>query len=233
MAIDVFSMDGSFRIEDKESGYAPLGVESEIPLAPALILFGPNDSGKTNVMRMLSQVLRGSGWVVPRDRFRQERWPNECRLTVRLDLNNPAHCALLVHAADRAVDRDLEYPLFDVGTSDHLVEGGSQVLRLRGRASEELEREYGEEPDRAALLIESLREALRTLVADSTLPPQTDDVVDRLVRSLQLGCYRRGSYLQLDDDALATSLGLDDENVKRVRTSVGGYLMSRGRFCPK
>jgi hypothetical protein len=46
--IDVFSMVGAFRLEDREIGHL-LGVEAEIPLAPALILFGPNDSGKTEL----------------------------------------------------------------------------------------------------------------------------------------------------------------------------------------
>ena len=74
-------MVGSFRLEDREIG-DPLGVDAAIPVAPALILFGPNDSGKTNTMRLLSMVLSGSNRVMPRDRFRQERSLNRGTLQV-------------------------------------------------------------------------------------------------------------------------------------------------------
>ncbi len=61
---DLFKGDGTIRVESE-------GVSIELPLAPALVLFGPNDSGKSNTLRAIASLARGEE-VVPRDPFRSD-----------------------------------------------------------------------------------------------------------------------------------------------------------------
>ena len=247
----LFSMVGAFRLEDKEIG-VPLGVEAEIPLAPALILFGPNDSGKTNTMRLLSMVLSGSTHIIPRDRFRQERATNRGTLSVRLDLFEPAHRHLLFEAAHHGLGYR-ERPWFALESGGPFQDSDAMSLRLRGHAIDEVgeedqgedeggddeEREGGEEGDDEELdleesLINSLRDALRQVVGDAAqTPTDTDVVVDRLVRSLAIGFSIRGTWLQLDDAASPATLGLDAKVCERVRSSIGTWFVSRGAFLPE
>jgi hypothetical protein len=50
---------------------ATLGIDAGLPLAPALVLFGPNDCGKTNTLRAITNMV--TGVMAPlRDPLREE-----------------------------------------------------------------------------------------------------------------------------------------------------------------
>ena len=95
---DLFKGDGTIRVASE-------GVSIELPLAPALVLFGPNDSGKSNTLRAIASLVRGER-VVPRDSFRLEigvdwREPGDEGTAIRFDLNlaRDDHRALVAEVA--------------------------------------------------------------------------------------------------------------------------------------
>ena len=82
-------------------------------------------------------------------------------------------------------------------------------------------------------LIESLRELVASALRDvAQAPDGADVVVDQLMGSLALDFLRRGTWLQLDDDASPASLGLDEASFKRLRSASNSWLLSRGALLP-
>lgn len=70
-----------FRQEGEIWFSSPDGVDGELPLAPALILYGPNDAGKSNTLRAITGLLRG-GLLDPREPFdmvwSETKWNLSC-----------------------------------------------------------------------------------------------------------------------------------------------------------
>src|SRR5438045_1821869 len=118
--LDIFKQHGFIRIASE-------GVSADIPLAPAIIVFGPNDAGKTNTLRAITSVLRGSR-PAPRDPVHPEvrhqgdvapdgGWDG---VWVELELERPDHQELLLRVASRESQPDqIEVrlpPRFDSGS---------------------------------------------------------------------------------------------------------------------
>ena len=173
--IDLPSLGASVTIGDPQSGYPPLGVDTEIPLAPALVLFGPNDSGKTNTLSTIATLLSGGEWIPVRDPFRQERWRNRCTVTLRLDPIDPRHRELVLVAARQGDRRDqksyIDYPVLQLIEEPDAITEGAFRIRLRewgGSQEHNVPEEIGmdgtEDPDPVELLLGSLRTALCGLV---------------------------------------------------------------------
>jgi integrase len=95
-AMDLFAQDGGV-ITIRRA----LGVDADIPLGPAVVLFGPNDSGKTNTLLAIANLCRERDpEQVIRDNFRHARWgESACHVSIPLDLERADHRDLLVRAA--------------------------------------------------------------------------------------------------------------------------------------
>lgn len=151
--VDLLGQDGTIRIDGVH------GVNVEITLAPALILFGPNDAGKTNIVRLISSLLRGRK-TQSRDPFRDRYIGDdsvEGHVTLAFDFERPDHRELLLIAARKRHDgRERDYPVFT-------VEG---EFRAEDRDQGVQGAEEDDEPE-AEFVIRNLRNALIERLARS------------------------------------------------------------------
>jgi energy-coupling factor transporter ATP-binding protein EcfA2 len=115
--IDLFKLTGLVRLNSP-------GLEVEWPLGPAVVLFGPNDSGKTNTLRTLTAMLQGRE-VEPRDPLLLPLSEGSSlrevgALVLDLDLSREEHRALALSAVLSPADSgpiDV-YVSYEEGSSD-------------------------------------------------------------------------------------------------------------------
>lgn len=222
--IDLFNQDGQITISHV------LGVDAEIPLVPALILFGPNDSGKTNTLLAITNLLRGRDpEAAPRDAFRQRRGRGECHVFLPLDLERTDHRHLLLiaaqHRREPAARWDSSSPgLFDATSRPAFMastnpiyegEGEGELDFLKDFEVVEVEGDDAEEDDAAGksksdVLVESLRIALLEHVGGlAETSAQSEALVDALIRCANLTLGWRASKLDCQDPSTFAPSGID------------------------
>jgi hypothetical protein len=188
---DLFKQEGEITIRGAD------GVHTVLPLAPALILFGRNDSGKTNTLRAITSLLRGED-PFPRDPVTEVRHENSSELVIPLDLERAAHRELLLGAAKGGTRRGapkMMAPVFTVRESPVL---SSKQLDLE----EHEEARHDETIGKAETLVSSLRPALRRIIDAAVADDeQAELIVETLTRRARLTLTARAWVFDFGDTA--------------------------------
>ena len=232
VGFDLLKQEGEFSISHS------LGVNTSFALAPALVLFGPNDSGKTNTLTAILSLMRGQA-VPSRDLFRRPADEGELSLSIRLDLDRPDHREVLSVAVRHAASlpktpgvlSNLEFFVDDFGFDESREPGLWVRARARETEDSDDEAEYedsgSDEGGAAVADVWGLRAALLELVGE-LLGQEADSevVVDRLMRCARLtftsygivsGCH---SWLAFDGPVALASANLDPDTLARIYSAL-------------
>jgi len=201
--VDLFRQEGEIWFS------SPDGVDGELPLAPALILYGPNDAGKSNTLRAITGLLRG-GLLDPREPFAMV-WSEKKRnqLQLPLDLRRKEHRELLFEVA-RRTNRSRHSRLIE---PTFVAEDGRLAI------ADHTPTEWGTD-ERAEQLAESLHEALDELV-DEESSETDEDVVEAFLRGCVLHLFGDSSSLWLER-TLSPAADLADEAEGQKETQTVG-----------
>jgi hypothetical protein len=208
--VDLFSQDGDIWISGS-------GIDAKIPLAPALILFGPNDAGKTNTLLGITSLLRGE-YPSARDPMAD---PSRGELGIRLvlDLERQDHCELLLHAARGR--RQHGHPAVRP-TFRHVPDETRQIV-ARDRSPED------DADDSPNALVRSLRDALQECVRELTESGvDSEDVVSALMRSVRLDLGSETTWLRFGDPSTLDIQDLDLIPLQQAAKELQGMELPRG-----
>jgi energy-coupling factor transporter ATP-binding protein EcfA2 len=201
--VDLFTQRGLIQIDRTH------GVRVTLPLAPALILFGPNDSGKTNTLRLITSLFRGRK-TPSRDPFRRRHIGDaslEGWVCLPFDLDSPDHRELLLMLAPG-------YPVFKKTPQGNLVAESDEATFQAAEESKESEFEF---------VVQGLRQGLLELLdASESGGSEIESVVDALMRDRGL-LWLTGDFSSLDfeNPSSPTSSDLDRPELEETDSRIG------------
>jgi energy-coupling factor transporter ATP-binding protein EcfA2 len=174
------------------------GVDADLPLGPAIVLFGPNDAGKTNLLRQLRGLLRSRA-PEARDSIHRLKDPPDLAgsmlpgegwsaVWILIDLDRADHLEFLLEVAGSGEKQDgesvttflLPFEFMEEDRLDYSLRlGDSFTDRMAETLSESEHAESADEPPTTAdffllFLTSVLRERTRTLNGSEVALPELD-----------------------------------------------------------